>query len=245
VYNQHLLLTDSLKGRETEFDDWYVWVHIRDVMGMKASAIAAQCFRRTDLQLRSGPGKYRQRFLALYENSDPQIMTGHGAMIPADMLISSSMDPSVGHGGGYCDTVVEHTKAPGKWPRTDLITEWIEPRAATPANIEWYLCSRFPAVMRDPEVVSGWLGKTSDHQLYQAARPAYVAIYRTARLDSSIRAWQSLEAAAPAPWSHEDVPVMCFAPVCERVTRLQVLEPDAMTLQIAQAKRDAVQPRRP
>jgi hypothetical protein len=190
----------------------------------------------------AGAGRYAQRFLARYESSDPKAMTGRtdGPLVPDDMLISSAADYDSGLVGSYCDTVVQHTKTPGEWPDADLITEWIEVAAATPANIDWYVTTRFPALMQGSNIVSGWLGKASEHQLYEAPRPAYIAIYRTRRLESAVREWRELDAASPAPWAKDPGLVMCFKQISDRITRLHVLDPDPVTRDTARAQRNAV-----
>jgi hypothetical protein len=126
------------------------------------------------------------------------------------MLMSSAADHSKGLGGGYCDTVVQRTKTPGQWPDADLLIEWIEPPAATPEFIDWYVARCFMTLMNNPDMVSGWLGKLSGHELFDAPRPAFVATYRTTRLEHAVRAWKDVEAAAPRPWAEADPWLMYF-----------------------------------
>jgi hypothetical protein len=77
MYSQHFLLTNAMPGREDEFKRWYRWVHVRDVMRGSASAVAAQCFRRIELDgAPDSASLYDHRFLCLYENTDPEVMTG-------------------------------------------------------------------------------------------------------------------------------------------------------------------------
>ena len=240
MYNQYLILGEAVDGREDEFADWYSWVHIRDVMAPRPAAIAAQCFRRADVQIgeRAAPG-HPYRFLSLYENSDPVAMTGGGGgEVPPDMLISSSADHAVGMGGGYYDTVIERTKAPGEWPDADLIAEWIERPDPATNDMERYIGTRFPALMSDPDIVSGWVGRASEHQIFPTPRPAYVALYRTTNLENAGRIWK--EAALTPSWADDNASVTSFRQTSKRVTRAEVLDPDPATAEMAEAKRRAV-----
>jgi hypothetical protein len=207
--------------------------------------VAAQCFRRTELDgAPGGAGRYDHRFLCLYENTDPEVMTGRrGPKGDPDMLMSSAADHSKGLAGGYYDTVVQRTKTPGQWPDADLLIEWIEPAAATVETIEWYVTRHFLPLLNDREISSGWLGKLSSHQLYDAPRPAFVATYRTTRLEHAVRAWRDVEAAAPRPAAEARTWLMYFRQATERMTRIQVMDPDPTAREAEQATRDAVRAR--
>jgi hypothetical protein len=229
MYNNYIILGETQHRREDEFLDWYEWVHVRDVMRPRLAAIAAQCFWRADVQFPAAAApRYPHRFMCVFENSDPAMMSGPGgASIPPGMLISSAADHSVGPGGGYYDTAIERTMAPGEWPDADLIVEWIERPDASPADIQAYFDTVFTSLMQDPGMVSGWLGKASAHQIYDAPRPAYVAFYRTTALDEHATSWSELdrEVAVPAGWSRDDLTLTCFRQRSKRITRAEVLEP--------------------
>lgn len=246
MYNQYLILGEAQHGREDEFADWYIWVHTRDVMRPRLAAIAAQCFKRADLQFPvGGTPRYRHRFLCLYENSDPEAMSGsQSGQVPGDMLISSAADHKVATGGGYYDTVIERTHMPGQWPDADLVAEWIERPEVTASGIQDYVETRFAALLGEPGIVSGWIGKASAHQIYEAPRPAYVALYRTTALDDFPLSWSEVgtEGAYPAGWSDDDLSVTCFRQISRRITRNEVLEPDAASAAREAQARKATKP---
>ena len=246
MYNNYIILGEAQREREAEFLDWYEWVHIRDVMRPRLAAIAAQCFWRADVQFPVGASsRYPHRFLSLFENSDAEAMSGPGgATIPADMLISSAADHSAPPGGGFYDTVIERTLVPGAWPDADLIVEWIDRPGASGADIQAYFDSCFAALMQDPGMVSGWLGKASPHQIYDAPRPAYVAIYRTTALDEHVSGWSELDRdiAVPSGWSRDELSLICFRQRSPRITRAEVLEPDSAMAAQEERARKAVKP---
>lgn len=56
--------TNAVPGREDEFNDWYTNVHLADVLKLPGVE-AAQRFRMSDVQHRSGP--YPYTYMAVYE----------------------------------------------------------------------------------------------------------------------------------------------------------------------------------
>ena len=66
---------DPMRDRDSELNDWYTWVHIRDVMRMPG-AISAQRFVRSPVQPKSeGAWSGRRSYLALYEIGDKEACT--------------------------------------------------------------------------------------------------------------------------------------------------------------------------
>jgi hypothetical protein len=240
MYNQYVILADAKPGRDDEYDDWYVWVHTHDVMRARPAAISAQCFRRLAIDLNEGrPARYTQNFLCLYENSNPVAMTGPPYQPNDEMLISSAADTTAAPGGGYYDTMIELILSPGSCEGDAIVVECIEASAATVQNIEWYISMRFSAFMQTPGVLAGWLGKASAHQIFPAERPGYVAVYRLAQPDIAAPAWAAA-AACPPPWDTGDVSASCFRAISQRLTRLQLLEPDDVMRETAQMMRGMV-----
>lgn len=62
---------NALPGRESEFDEWYTYVHIRDVMRMRG-AVAVQRFSARDS---AGYAPPDYRFLTIYEVADPSALS--------------------------------------------------------------------------------------------------------------------------------------------------------------------------
>ena len=54
MYSHLIVLTEPVAGRDDDFNDWYTWVHIRDVMRMSPVVIAVQRFKRSAQQLVGG-----------------------------------------------------------------------------------------------------------------------------------------------------------------------------------------------
>jgi hypothetical protein len=218
MYNLYIILGDAKPGREREFDDWYHWVHVREVMEPRIAAIAAQSFR-VAADLTPGVAGYRQKFLCLYENSDPEAMTGASASY-SHMLMSSAADPTAPLGGGYYDTIAQAANFTDV-EQAAIVVEW---RAAPMEAGD--LRARMNALLATPGILSGWTGQASAHQLYAVPRPAVAGIYRVSSADRAAAIWRELAAQASPPASGE-ISGCCFLPVSARVTRLQVLAPDA------------------
>jgi len=244
MYNQYLVLGNAHAGREQEHDDWYVWVHEWDVMGPREVAVAAQAFRRSEIEIPSaGPDTYSHGFLCAYENTDPEAMTGPGGgAIPEDMLISSAANHAGGMGGGYFDTVAFRTRTPGRHPDADLIAEWLWRPNVSDEDIAAYVDTRFTALMTNPDVVSGWVGKVSDHQPFDLPRPRYVAFYRTTRLEALAACWTEGEVPFPLGWNSDDLSVSAFRQISKRTTRAEVLQPDPASARKAEEVRKAAKP---
>lgn len=58
-------------GREDEMNNWYTWVHIRDVMSMNESTIAVQRFETTSVQ--PAGADLRRKYLTLCEVADKAV----------------------------------------------------------------------------------------------------------------------------------------------------------------------------
>jgi hypothetical protein len=69
---------------------------------------------------------------------------------------------------------------------------------------------------------------------------AFTAIYRTTDLDATLKVWNQVTATSPVPWKPGDVTVGCFTPLIDRVTRIEVMEPDEASRETARRKREAM-----
>jgi hypothetical protein len=240
MYNHLIVLTAPLEGRDDEFNDWYTWVHIRDVMRLSPVVIATQRLRRSAQQVPGGPsGRYSQPYLAIYENTDPErLTTDHKPQLTAEMPISNAIDTRR-ICEAYYDTLACRNKAPGQFPTTDVIAERFEADADVGALADWYIESRFPALMQLPGMVSGFVGRESSHQmLYELPRPRFTCVYRTTDLAASLDAWE--KCAPPTTFKPGAYSLDCYTPLIERVTALQVREADPVSADTARRKRAAL-----
>jgi hypothetical protein len=241
MYNHLIVLTAPHPGRDDEFNDWYSWVHIRDVMRLSPVMIATQRFRRSAQQFPGGSsGKYLQSYLAIYENTNPVRLTAdHKPQLTPEMPISNSIDTN-SICEAYYDTLACRNKAPGEFPKTDVIVERIEAGAGGAAFGDWYVETRFPKLMRLPGVVSGFVGKESPHQmLYELPRPGFTCVYRTTDIAASLKAWTKCEP-PPVAFNPGEFSVDCYTPLIERLTAVQVREPDPASAETAKQKRAAL-----
>jgi hypothetical protein len=237
MYNNLIVLLAPRDGRHDDLNDWYTWVHIRDVMRLSPVMIAAQRFRRAAEQLLSASsGRYPQPYLAIYENTNPERLTAdHAPQLTPEMPISDAVDTN-SICEAYYDTLVSRTKTPGQFPKSDLICERIEAGAGGPEFENWYVEKRFAALMQVPGVVSGFAGKECPHQmLYVLPRPGFTCVYRTTDLTASLKAWPKFD--PPMTVGADAFSIDCYTPLIERVTAIQVREPDPVSAETAKRKR--------
>jgi hypothetical protein len=232
MYSQLIVLSEAVEGRHEEFNDWYSWVHIRDVMRLSRVVIAVQRFRRAEHPLAPSSARYPQPYLAIYETSDPKRMTDDHRLVFTDEMPISSAYSFNNICEAYYDTIALKGPTPAHAPRADLIVERVESTTASPAFLDWYLETRFAALCKLDHVVSGLVGKSSAHQMYEAgARPELTAIYRSTDLARSLQAWSRDGA---------DIAIDCYTPVIDRLTATSVLAPDPASQEMARAKREAM-----
>jgi hypothetical protein len=242
MYSQLTVAADAVKGRDDDFNDWYSWVHIRDVLRLSPVTIAAQRFRRADRQLTPGGSKrYPQAYFALYETTDPVRCTyDHRFGNTPEMPISTSISLD-NLCEGYFDLVVARTNVPGERPKADLVVERIELGAGTADPVTMYANTRLPHVMTFPGVVHGTTARKCAHQMIDTMElPGIIAIYWTTDLAATLSGWTPCEKEAGASLKTDDVSVDCFIPLIDRLTAIQVREPDPKSKATAKQKRDAL-----
>src|SRR5882724_8091499 len=93
MYSHLIVLTEAVAGRDDDFNDWYTWVHIRDVMRMSPVVIAVQRFKRSAQQLAGGSsGRYLQQYFGIYENTDPpRLSADHKWVFTDEMPITTAL----------------------------------------------------------------------------------------------------------------------------------------------------------
>jgi hypothetical protein len=66
-----VVLANAVAGRETDFDDWYTNIHLRDALRFRGS-IAAQRFKWAATQVQDFPAGFGWDYLTLYDVFDPE-----------------------------------------------------------------------------------------------------------------------------------------------------------------------------
>ena len=238
MYSQLVVFSQCAAGRDDEFNDWYTWVHIRDVMRLSPVVMAAQRFERAAAQLEpGGPARYPQKYLAIYETTDPVRMTqDHRPVFTEDMPISSAY-AFEDICEAYYDTVASRGPSFAHTPRAAVIVEQIEIVSNAAGFVDWYLDSRLPALTRLPGMLSGCLGSAASHQMFDGPHPQYTALYRTADLARSVAGWRDYSAATPVREELRDSSAVCYRPLIDRLTAIEVAQPSAQARDIAGRKR--------
>ncbi len=86
-----VVLTDSVEGREDEFNDWYTNRHLSDVLRIDGF-VAAQRFRLSETD---PPQEFSHKYLALYEVETDDVEKAQRALAetPADLMpLSPALD---------------------------------------------------------------------------------------------------------------------------------------------------------
>jgi hypothetical protein len=242
MYSQLIVLSEAVDGRDDEFNDWYSWVHIRDVLRLSRVVVAVQRFKRSPHQLvPNGSGKYPQEYLAIYETTDPERMTqDHKPVFTSEMPISNAYSFN-NICEAYYDTIAWRGTGPDLAPKADLIVERIESWPEQPGSIDELIDHRFRDLSRLPGIVSGTLGKSGRHQMYEEGpRPELTAIYHSTDISRSLHAWNEYEADSRSGRSPLHASVDCYTPLIDRVTAIHVLEPDPESRETARLKRLAM-----
>jgi len=242
MYSHLIVLCEAADGRDDELNDWYTWVHIRDVMRLSDAAIAAQRYARAHAQLPGGSsGKYMQPYFTLYDLTDPaRFSSDHAPVFTDEMPVSSAYSYS-NMCEVYYDEAISRNKAGSKNLKADVVVERIEKSAVTSAFTEWYMDERFPSLMKLPGVVAGFAGGASAHQLFpDGDYSTYVGVYSTTDLPATLKAWPACQAKCPTPLNASDVSVDCYTPLTARITTLEVRNPDPISRETAAQKRAAL-----
>ncbi|HTZ69466.1 MAG TPA: hypothetical protein VMB71_02350 [Acetobacteraceae bacterium] len=218
-----IVLSNSAEGRDDEFNEWYSWVHVRDVMRLSPGAIAAQRFALTPEQLPGAPPGHR--YLAIYEaDAHAGFSTGHADVFTEIMPISETFRFDDFRDAYYrpiaaIDWQTDRTGA------SDAIVERL-PAQPDDAFARWYAAQRFPALMRLPGVTEGVFSEAAAEQMLPVPEDAaYMAVYRTTDRHATLCAWAALEREAPPPWEADRAWRGCYAPVMGRLTAAAARHP--------------------
>lgn len=187
-----VVLSKALSGRDDDFNDWYTNIHLRDALRFRGS-IAAQRFRRSDLQSHALPESFDWQYLALYDVYDAARFSREhwdNANTPR-MMITDAFDDSVLEDYHYYP-VIFRDRNPGVPHEGGVILERMNSVGADAAEFERYYAETiFPAAMARPGVRSGafMTFRPQGQLMPTAASHAFVAVYRIDGPEA-LRAWQ-------------------------------------------------------
>jgi hypothetical protein len=228
-----VVLTKAVPGLESDMDDWYTNIHIRDALRFRGSA-TAQRFRWSANQP-AYPPDFDWQYLALYDVFDPpRFSQEHWEnALTSRMKVSEAIDDSVLYDYHYYplhfvdrDPAMPHDGG--------VILEQLRPAEGREAEFrEWYGAEYLPQAMRRPGVKSGaFLVYRPEGQMIPS-RPdhGHVGIYRVNGLDA-VGAWRDAPAtlADSGLLMESGVVVTHWDRVTDRITKDAVQHPTAAAL---------------
>lgn len=227
-----VVLSKALAGRDDDFNDWYTHIHLRDALRFRGS-IAAQRFRRSDLQIHALPENFDWQYLALYDVYDAARFSREhweNANTPR-MMITDAFDASVLEDYHYYP-VIFRDKTPGMPHGGSVILERFNGTGADAAEVECHYAEQvFPAAMARPGVRSGAFMAFRPHgQLMPTpASHGFVAVYR---IDSAeaVDAWRDGAAFDRAIIDPASLVISHWEPITGRITEDNVLHSSAEAL---------------
>ena len=232
------VVCNAVAGRDDEMNEWYTWVHVRDVMKLPGS-IAVQRWALAALQPRGAkPFKY----LALYELSDQDACTkGHAAKVfTPEMPISSAFDFNSFH-EAYYDPVdngstAEFAAPAGEAPVLFARMNAVEGEAG--ALETFFTGGALSQIACLPGVRAAHLFRYGHDQIFAGASPySHVLVGQLCAVHAAVPAWDAFvsglsSAQQPVAWDRAEIAV--YEPIMPRLTAAEVLHPSAE----AQARSD-------
>lgn len=234
-----IVLSNAVDGRDAEFNEWYSYVHVRDVMRSR-SAIAVQRFGLAPQQI-SGGVSPEHRYLAIYEADDHTGLTeGHAEVFTPAMPISSAFRFDDMR-EAYYEPLAAIKARHGVERDGAVIIERMARSTTAPDFERWYVDHRLPARARLAGISSGRFAVVAEHQMLPPADDAHwMAVYRVEDVQAAVAAWEAADAAEPAPWPAESCITAVYEPLMPRLTPHNCRYPDEATALRAAAARDAL-----
>lgn len=224
-YSHLIALTGYVDGREQDYNDWYTWVHLRDVMRLSLSVVAAQRFKATDALAAKGGSDFDFPYLCIYEVIDPEAMTcDHAPVFTDEMPISDAYDLS-GASEVYFDEIATLTKRPGEHGTRSVIVERFGSAPCDPDVADWYVRERFARICELPGVISGSVGVANAHQMFEQPLSALCAVYWTDDIAATANSWTPLLNEPPSRLGIRDVSLNAYDAVIDRLTIAEVRKP--------------------
>ena len=210
-----VVLSNPHDGRDDEFNDWYSYVHVRDVMRLSPGAIAVQRFRLSAGQFPGRPAPAHQ-YLAIYEADAHKGFTeGHADVFTPTMPISDSFRFDDMR-EAYYEPLAAKAKVTDRGGNSDVIVERITFDAEVSDFTSFYIETRFTQIMHLPGVTEGVFSRIAAEQMLKPNPDShFLVLYRTTDPPASLQAWTALDAANPLPW-----PTLCgcYTPIMPRLT---------------------------
>ncbi|WP_340314548.1 hypothetical protein [Rhizorhabdus argentea] len=234
-----IVLSNAHAGRDDEFNQWYSYVHVRDVMRSR-SAIAVQRFVLSEAQL-PGRATPEHRYLALYEADDHQGLTdGHAEVFTAAMPISNAFRFDDMR-EAYYEPLAARKARPGPEGDGAVIVERLALDAGDDRLVQYYCDERLARITALPGIVSGRFAVVAEHQMLPPNPDShFIAVYRVTDLQRALMAWDAADRAAPPPFRAGASVVAAYVPLMPRLTAHASNHPDPETAQRAAAARAAL-----
>ncbi len=224
-YSHLVALTGHVEGREQDYNDWYTWVHLRDVMQLSLSVVGAQRFRASDTLSAMGGTQYDFPYLCVYEVIEPEAMTAdHAPVFTDDMPISDAYDLARAS-EVYFNEIAGISNRPGQHGAASVIVERFGDAPCDPSLAAWYVSERLPQISALPGVVAGSVGVPHDHQMFEQPLSALCAVYWSENLGATAGAWPALQDNAPKALERSTISLNAYDAVIERLTISEVRNP--------------------
>jgi hypothetical protein len=150
-----VVLTNSIEGRDDDFNDWYTNIHTHDALGYRGS-IAQQRFTLAADQVQDYPDGFVSQYLALYEVFDAQrFVQEHIDYAQTDrMVVEDSIDISRLDDFHYYP-LQSRDKAPRTFHAGSVVMEQIAAKPGEEAAFrEWYNDHYLPGRFREEGIVT-------------------------------------------------------------------------------------------
>ncbi len=229
-----VVLTKAVPGRESDMDDWYTNIHIRDALRFRGS-VTAQRFRRSEMQPAPLPPGFDWQYLAFYDVFDPQrfsIEHWENALT-SRMRVTDAIDDSILYDYHYYplqfrdnDPAVPHEGG--------VVFEQIKTAPGREAEFRaWYDTEYLPEAMRRDGVKSGafLMFRTAGQMVPTQPDHHYVGIYRVNGAEAA-QGWRDAVArlAGSGLLAPDGVQVTHWDRVTDKITKDAVQYPTAAGL---------------
>ena len=232
---------NPLPGRDSDFDQWWTYVHIRDVMCLTGS-LGVQRFRRHRHQLHHDAQTHipHHEWLTIYEIANTR------ASVAEHLRDGATERMPISDGAEY-ETVSDYYFDPvsplprynperGFRPADDILGSRL---AVDPASVDrferWFVEEHAESMLQTGAALTASLFRFSDTQMMKTPPfNNYFAVYSVADTRGALDQWASLIRKRPARESlgydsafefgpHAEATIGCYGPVTPRITAESVL----------------------